>query len=592
MFTTSAGRGLIMKKTKSGSLWNTLGKTAHFIGPYWPWLLLCTCASLLKVAVDLFMAYMVQSITEAVEKGPGGELYQFIVWMTGAVLTGIVAKYLAKSSAGRFSMYTIRDIRSEIAAALTEVSDGKLDENSSGEITSRLATDAAMVQNFLENDTADLFYQPLIFAGALIYLMILSLQMLALNVLLWIAILVISVLLTITLSRQTRELLEQHGSANGIAQDVIAGVNILKAFNLETIMYQRYRQAVEDIFGKGMRLETHISLIMPVFLIINILPGLICFLFGGYLVSRGQMKISSLLTFIFLLNYIMQPTNRIPEVLKNFNLFRGAAKRLFELSDLPRERAGGIVVDPDSGKASIEFRNVSFSYDKNRKVLDCLNLALHPAKTVALVGESGCGKSTVIKLLSGLNSADEGSVRLYGTDLNRCDLQSARKLLAVVPQNTYLFPATIAENIAYGRPGATREEIVQAAQMAHIHEFITGLPLQYDTVTGAGGLDFSGGQRQRLAIARALLKNAPILLMDEPTSALDAHAEGLIQDTLINYAKERVVLIIAHRLSTIKWVDEILVLDRGRIIERGTHEQLIGKAGKYRSLYRTQLANG
>jgi len=259
------------------------------------------------------------------------------------------------------------------------------------------------------------------------------------------------------------------------------------------------------------------------------------------------------------------------------------------MMDEPAERKSGGLSTRDNEDLAIEFSDVTFGYHKSEKVLEGLSFRLYTGEMVALVGPSGSGKSTIMDLICGFNEVEEGSIRLYGRDLRELRLSSIREQLAFVPQDVYIFPGTIAENIMYGRAGATVDEVIAAAKAANAHEFITQMPNGYDTLVGERGVKLSGGQQQQISIARAILKNAPILLLDEPTSALDTHSEALVQEALARLTEGRSVLVVAHRLSTIKQADNILVLDHGHIVEMGTHEQLIKENALYKQLYLRQI---
>jgi subfamily B ATP-binding cassette protein MsbA/ATP-binding cassette subfamily B protein AbcA/BmrA len=277
------------------------------------------------------------------------------------------------------------------------------------------------------------------------------------------------------------------------------------------------------------------------------------------------------------------------ELIKQARLSLPGMKRLFEILSEPVEPRAREELIP--GTDSVVFKDVCFSYDGEHKILDNISFSLEKGKSIALVGPSGGGKSTVLKLLCGFYFADSGSISVFGSSLNEDSIGSLRQKIALVSQDSYLFPGTVAENIACGAGDVPMERIIEAAKAANAHNFIVELKDGYDTRIGQEGSLLSGGQKQRISIARAVLKNTEILLLDEPTSALDAESEAAVQEALANFMKNRTSLVVAHRLSTIKNAHEVLVLDGGRIVERGTHEELIGSNTLYRKLYLKQLAS-
>lgn len=328
------------------------------------------------------------------------------------------------------------------------------------------------------------------------------------------------------------------------------------------------------------------------FITIRQVPVLVTAAYGGYLAINGQMTPGSLFAFLYLLHFLIEPMAPFTDLIPQLRAATAAADRIIGVLQHPIEWTGGQSFALDPARPIIEYADVSFAYNGQVGVLNEMNFSIPHHRTVALVGPSGSGKSTVFKLLCGFYEPDEGSVKLNDRKLDQWNLEAVRRQLSLVAQDTYLFPATVAENIAYGHPGATRDEIIKAARAANAHDFIMNLPHGYDTLVGERGNRLSGGQRQRLGIARAILKNAPILLLDEPTSALDVQSEALVQEALERMMGGRTVLVIAHRMSTIKQADEILVLDHGRIVEQGSHQVLIEKDGLYKQLYLKQFQNG
>jgi ABC-type multidrug transport system fused ATPase/permease subunit len=295
-----------------------------------------------------------------------------------------------------------------------------------------------------------------------------------------------------------------------------------------------------------------------------------------------------LIASVYLIWMVFIPVETMLGWMRHLREVAPAVERIFEILDQPVENGHYRDFQPVTDAPALAFKLVSFQYNGDAKILDEFSFSLDKGKIAALVGSSGCGKSTVLKLLCGFYRPQSGQVHIGGNDIFQSDMRDARKQVSLVSQETYLFPTTIAENIAYGRLGATEDEIIAAAKAANAHDFISAQPDGYETQVGEWGTKLSGGERQRIALARAILKDAPILLLDEPTSALDAQSEAIVQEALDRFMLGRTVLVVAHRLSTIKNVDEIVVLDEGRLQERGTHEQLMGSDTRYRRLYLKQ----
>jgi ABC-type multidrug transport system fused ATPase/permease subunit len=319
------------------------------------------------------------------------------------------------------------------------------------------------------------------------------------------------------------------------------------------------------------------------------LPFILIFAYGGYLGIKGELTFGSLLAFIQIMNYVVNPLNNIPNMLNSLRSASAGTERLSEIWMEPKERNNGESCDIENPDV-VQFEDVYFGYDECKEVVKGLSFTIKQGEKVALVGPSGCGKSTVLRLISGFYSVNKGSIKIYGNSIESWKLSKLRGLMALVSQDNFLFPESIYNNIAYGKPGTSKEEVAAAADTANIKTFIERLPEQYDTMAGERGARLSGGQKQRIAIARALLKNSPILLLDEATSALDTESEMEVQKALKELMNEKTALIIAHRLSTIKDVDRILVMDSGRIVEEGTHEELIKRDSLYSQLYAKQFA--
>lgn len=385
---------------------------------------------------------------------------------------------------------------------------------------------------------------------------------------------------------------------NSQLQDSLAGMRVVKSFANEDTERAKFRRSnaryldskVAQYHAMGAYQATSAALTGALFTVIIVV--------GGLLVAEGNMTAVDMATFALYISLFTTPIETLVNSTENIQKAIAGFKRMDEviltmpdIEDAPDARELTV------SAGAIEYRDVCFSYEDEelgsdragRPVIDHLDLSIHPGETIALVGPSGGGKTTTCSLLPRFYDVTSGSITIDGKDVRSVTQQSLRQAIGLVQQDVYLFDGTIGENIAYGRPGATQEEIVEAARRANIHEFIETLPAGYDTVVGERGSRLSGGQKQRVAIARVFLKNPAILILDEATSALDNESEEAVQESLERLARDRTTIIIAHRLSTIKNADEIATVERGRVVERGTHDELLARNGTYARYYRMQF---
>lgn len=385
---------------------------------------------------------------------------------------------------------------------------------------------------------------------------------------------------------------------NSQLQDSLAGMRVVKSFANEDTERAKFRRSnaryldskVAQYHAMGAYQATSAALTGALFTVIIVV--------GGLLVAEGNMTAVDMATFALYISLFTTPIETLVNSTENIQKAIAGFKRMDEviltmpdIEDAPDARELTV------SAGAIEYRDVCFSYEDEelgsdragRPVIDHLDLSIHPGETIALVGPSGGGKTTTCSLLPRFYDVTSGSITIDGQDVRSVTQQSLRQAIGLVQQDVYLFDGTIGENIAYGRPGATQEEIVEAARRANIHEFIEALPAGYDTVVGERGSRLSGGQKQRVAIARVFLKNPAILILDEATSALDNESEEAVQESLERLARDRTTIIIAHRLSTIKNADEIATVERGRVVERGTHDELLARNGTYARYYRMQF---
>ena len=379
-----------------------------------------------------------------------------------------------------------------------------------------------------------------------------------------------------------------------IAQDCVSGILVLRTFTAEDIFQQKLNQAADDLVENEQKRTRISNTSIIIRKMLQWLPNIICAIYAYILVSQGNLTLGNLMAFLLVLTAFVDAFVGLPfgiiDAKENFvcinrieHILNSADEPSGTYQDTPSCKTASI--SDTTTCTAISFDNVNFSYQDNTPVLTNLSFTIKNGENVAFVGDSGGGKSTIFHLLCGFYPISSGSYKLYGKEFADWDIEAARSHIALVSQNVFLFPGTIMENVLYGNKNATKEDVINACKSARIHDFIVSLPQGYDSIVGERGILLSGGEKQRISIARAILKNAPILLLDEPTSAVDVATEQLIQEALDNLSKNRTCITIAHRLSTIENADTIMVLKDGQITETGTHEQLINSNGIYHQMY-------
>ncbi|MGE5559429.1 MAG: ABC transporter ATP-binding protein [Chloroflexota bacterium] len=545
------------------------------------------------IQAGLFLVFN-QSMRQLVDAAMARQVARFFryLWLVAGSLFVLAPVAAAQSYfGGAFSERTLARVRQRLAERLASLPVAVFQSRHTGDLMSVMSNDVNTLKTLTATDLTEIINQVVSAVAALVFLALMSWQLTVAAVIAVPLMAVIMNRVIAPIAARAAELQDEVGKVTSIAQDGLAGLTVTRAFGLEAKLDERLRTANRVVLQQAGRVVRLRAISNALSNGLPILPFLITFGYGGYLAISGQMTAGSLIAFVNLLNNISNPMASLPRLYSNLAVAAGGAARVFDLLDQPAERTDGQVMaaNPDADSV-VRFADVSFGYVPEAKVFTGVNLAVRPGERVAVVGPSGGGKSTLLRLLLGFYEPDAGSVQLYGRDLREWRLSAARDQMSLVAQDTYLFPVSIADNIAYGRPGASHDEIERAARLANIHDFIAGLPDGYRTIVGERGARLSGGQRQRIAIARAILKDAPLLLLDEATSALDTESEALVQEALERFMVGRTTIVIAHRLSTIKNADRVVVLDQGRIVETGTHEQLLAAGGLYQRLYLKQFA--
>ena len=516
---------------------------------------------------------------------------------------GIVGLYLLKGIGSYVSTYlmagvgqkVVTDVRNALYRHILGQSAGFFAQRTTGQLMSRINNDVAQIQQVVSETAGDLARESLALVGFAILLFYYD-GWLATFCFISAPLIVYPLIrLGQRVRRTTRRSQEALEQLSHISAEAFTGHRIVKAFGSEAKEAEKFARAGYHLYRTNMKVTAALSTLPPLMELIGGLAMAGALWYGSREIADGSLTTGEFTSFIAALFLMYGLAKKLSRVNANIQQSIAASERIFEMLDTHTEvteKPGAPALEPF--QRSIEFKDVTFGYeDLHTRTLRGVSFTVKAGQMVAIVGRSGAGKTTLVNLLPRFYDISAGNILIDGVDIRDVTLASLRRQIGIVTQETVLFDDTVANNIAYGLPGASLEQIAAAARAAHADEFIGGLPKGYETVIGERGQRLSGGQRQRLAIARALLKNAPILVLDEATSALDTEAELLVQEALANLMMNRTSFVIAHRLSTIRRADAIVVLERGRVVEIGRHDELLAKpAGTYALLYQMQLLEG
>jgi subfamily B ATP-binding cassette protein MsbA len=486
----------------------------------------------------------------------------------------------------------VRDLRDRLFRHILDQSATFFSRRSTGQLMSRITSDVNQVQQAVSETIGDLLREGLSVIGFAAYLFYVDARLALVAVTGAPLVLYPLVKFGKRIRSTTRRSQEELEHLSHVTAEAFTGHRIVKAFGAEAHEEERFRQASQRLYTTNLKVTRALAILPPLMELLGGVAVVGLIWYGSQQIEAGALTQGEFASFVAAAFMMYGPIKKLSRVNATIQQAVAASERIFEILDTHsevREREGAQPMP--KLRHGIEFRNVSFSYDGAAKaILKDVSFDVRCGQAVAIVGLSGAGKTTLVNLVPRFYDVTGGGILIDGTDIRDVTLASLRSHIGIVTQETVLFDETIASNIAYGSPGASREEIEAAARAAHAHEFITTLPSRYATRIGERGQKLSGGQRQRLAIARALLKNSPILILDEATSSLDAESELLVQDALQNLMRNRTSFVIAHRLSTVRRADAIIVLERGRVAEIGCHEELLGRSGGvYAKLYALQM---
>lgn len=548
------------------------------------------CATIIS-AIDLAFPQLLRTLTKTLFAGAPGKIISALIPIT----IGLLVAYIIQTACRYYVTYAghmmgarmERDMRKELFDQYEKLSFSYYDQNNSGQMMSKLVSDLFDISELAHHGPENLFISLIKIIGSFIFLFMIN-RMLA------VPMLILVVLMLVFSYGQNKKMQETFmdnrrkiGDINSSLQDTLAGIRVVQSFANERIEQEKFNRSNENFLISKDANYRCMGSFMSGNAFFQGMMYLVTLVFGGFLIAHGRMEASDLAMYALYIGIFISPIQILVELTEMMQKGLSGFRRFLEVVETEPDIVDAADAKPlKNVKGNVCYEDVSFHYsDDDTPVLSHVSFEIPAGKSIALVGPSGSGKTTICSLLPRFYDVTEGRVTIDGNDVRKLTLESLRSQIGLVSQDVYLFGGSIKDNIAYGKPDATMDEIVDAAQKANIHDFIMELPDKYDTFVGERGTRLSGGQKQRISIARVFLKNPPVLILDEATSALDNESERFIQKSLEELAKDRTTITIAHRLSTIRNADEILVVADCGIAERGTHEELLALDGIYARYY-------
>ena len=551
------------------------------------WVILGTFA---MAGLDLIFPVVVRNlIQDVLPHGDMKRLFTGSALLLFLYLVSFAIHYAVQYYGHVMSASIEHDMRHDLFAHMEKLSFRYYDNEKTGQLLSRITSDVTEISELSFRGPNDVLLCGVIMVGTLVVMVVMNWQLALIIGTLLVAKSLHTVKVNKQMKRAFRENRKKAGEVSARVEESLSGIRLVKAFAKERFELERFSVKSEELRNTRFASNKLIAYFSGSINFFTNFINVVVILAGGWMIQKEILLLSDFVAFLLYVNIFMKPVFRLTILAEAYQRGMAGFSRFEEIMDTKPE-----IQDPlqpvklSQVKGNIEFKDLSFGYDEGRLILHHLNFTIPAGKTVAFVGETGAGKSTLVNLLLRFYEASEGTITLDGYALQNFAQQDLREKIGIVQQDVFLFGDTIAENIAYGKENATKEEIEEAARFAAADEFIRRLPHGYETKVGERGVKLSGGQKQRIAIARVFLKNPPVVIFDEATSALDTQTEKKVQKTLDELAKNRTTIIIAHRLSTVRNADCIYVLDQGRLIEAGNHDLLMEKRGKYFALYEAQ----
>ncbi len=572
-----------------------LKRILSYTKPYLGYLIFALVSAVISVSLTLFVPILIgEAINRITEAGKVDFLFilPFLYMIAIVTLGAALFQWVMSYCTNQLTHKTVKDIRDDLFGKLSKAPLSYIDSTPHGDLISRMVNDVDQISDGLLQGFTQLFTGIVTIVGTIVFMMTISVPIAIVVILLTPLSLFVASFIARHSFHMFREQAAVKGELGGCVEEMIGNQKVVRAFGYEERAQEQFEEINGRLYDCGVKAQFYSSLTNPCTRFVNgVVYAAVGIVSAVAIVKFGALSVGSLASFLQYANQYTKPFNEISGVVTELQTALASAKRVFQVLDEPSElpdAPGARVLTDCAG--TVDLDSVSFSYNKDVSLIESLNLHAKPGQRIAIVGPTGCGKTTIINLLMRFYDADSGSIRVDGSDIRGITRKSLREQYGMVLQETWLFAGTIRDNIAYGRMDATDEEIVRAAKLAHAHGFIKRLSDGYDTLISEDGGNISQGQKQLLCIARIMLTLPPMLILDEATSSIDTRTEVKIQQAFQTMMEGRTSFIVAHRLSTIREADCILVMNAGKIIETGTHEELLAKGGFYANLYNSQFA--